>query len=64
VKIANIGFPGWSKQVHGETIDHVRKITDLTHKKGVDSAAFFRGADPAAGLIARYQSALERLADR
>lgn len=64
VKVLQIGFPGWSRQVHSETVERVRKATDLTHKKGVDSAAFFKGADPAAGLIARYQSALERLAYR
>lgn len=64
VKILTVGFPGWSKQVISEVVDKIRKATDLTHKKGIDSAAFFGDADPAAALISRYQPALERLAYR
>lgn len=63
-KVKQIGFPGWTREVRKNIVDEVRSATGLTFKDGFDSAAFFQGADPAAALISRYQSALERLAFR
>jgi death-on-curing protein len=63
-KVKQIGFPGWTREVRKNIVDEVRSATNLTFKDGFDSAAFFQGVDPAAALISRYQSALERLAYR
>lgn len=64
VKLAQIGFPGWKKQVGKGAIATVRRATDLTPQKGVDSAAFFHGADPLIALIDKYHGPLQRLAYR
>jgi len=63
-KVMEIGFPGWTREVRKNSVDQIREVTKLDFKNGFDSAAFFQGADPAAALISRYQSALERLAYR
>jgi death-on-curing protein len=63
-RVKQIGFPGWTRDVRTSVVEEVRDATGLTYKNGVDSAAFYQGADPAAALISRYQSALERLAYR
>lgn len=64
VKVAQIGFPSWKKTVGKGAIKTVRESTDLTPKKGVDSATFFHGVDPLNVLIAEYEQPLERLAYR
>ncbi len=64
VKVAKIGFPSWTSQVSKGTIRTVRKATQLTHDKGVDSQTFFKDADPISILISRYQEPLRHLADR
>jgi death-on-curing protein len=64
VKVAQIGFPSWKKQVGKGAISTVRKETGLTPDKGVDSESFFRGADPLYALISEYHGPLERLAYR
>ncbi|WP_226636175.1 type II toxin-antitoxin system death-on-curing family toxin [Brevundimonas poindexterae] len=63
-KVKQIGFPGWTREVNKDVVDEVRVATGLTYRDGFDSAAFFQAADPAAALISRYQTALERLAYR
>lgn len=63
-RVRKIGFPGWTREVGKNLVEEVREATGLSFKDGYDSAAFFRGADPAAALISRYQSALTRLAYR
>jgi death-on-curing protein len=64
IRVAQIGFPSWKKQVGKGAISTVRRETGLTPEKGVDSEAFFRGADPLYTLIAEYHGPLERLAQR
>lgn len=64
VRINQIGFPGWSREVHKSTLAHVRQITELSPKHGVDSSAFFDGSDPMQSLIASYNEPLMRLAYR
>lgn len=64
VKVAQIGFPSWTKDVGKGAIKTVREKTGLTHKKGIDSATFFKDEDPIDCLIARYQEPLISLANR
>lgn len=64
VKITQIGFPGWKRQVARSAISKVRKETKLVLEKGVDSESFYRGTDPLYSLIAEYAGPLERLAHR
>jgi death-on-curing protein len=63
-KVAQIGFPGWTKQVRMTAIDTVRKETGLTVENGVDSQVFFNGVEPLQKLIAHYEEPLRRLAAR
>lgn len=63
-KVAQIGFPGWTKQVHAGAIATVRKETGLTADYGVDSQSFFNGVEPLQKLIAHYEEPLRRLAVR
>jgi death-on-curing protein len=63
-RVCRIGFPGWTKQVREKDIKTIRKETDLTHDKGVDSQTFFKGVDSLGALIAEYEPALRRLAER
>lgn len=64
VKVAQIGFPGWKSQVGKGAVATVRRETGLTPEKGVDSAAFFKGADALKSLIDSYSGPLQRLATR
>jgi hypothetical protein len=64
VKVAQIGFPGWKRQVDRGAVKAVRKAANLTHEKGVDSQTFYRGTDPLQSLISEYAGPLERLAHR
>ena len=63
-RVCRIGFPGWTKQVSEKDIKTIRKATDLTHERGVDSQTFFKGVDSLGALIAEYEPALRRLAER
>jgi death-on-curing protein len=63
-RVAQIGFPGWTKQVHAGAIATVRKETGMTTDKGVDSQSFFNGVEPLQKLIAHYEEPLRRLAVR
>lgn len=64
IKVVQIGFPGWKRQVGKRAMSCVRKETKLIPEKGVDSASFYRGTDPLHTLIAEYAGPLERLAYR
>jgi death-on-curing family protein len=64
IRINRIGFPGWSKQVHRSTLNHVRDMTGLSAKHGVDSSAFFDGLDTMQSLVTSYNEQLMRLAYR
>lgn len=63
-RIARIGYPGRTKQVSESTIKQVREALGLTAERGFDSQTFYYGVEPVEMLVARYQSALKRLADR
>lgn len=63
-RVAHVGFHGMSKQVARGVIRDIRRATSLDILNGVDSAAFFRGEEPIANLLAKYFEPLERLADR
>lgn len=63
-RVANIGFPGWKKQVSAGAIKTVRTELGLLPIRGVDSQAFFGSADPLNSLIEEYSGPLSRLADR
>lgn len=63
-KVAQIGFPGWKRQVGKGAIATVRKETRLVPEKGIDSDSFYRRTDPLYSLIAEYSGPLERLAYR
>jgi death-on-curing protein len=64
VKVAQIGFPGWTKKVSKNAMKSVREATGLTYERGVDSQVFFKETDPIHCLIATYQEPLQRLANR
>lgn len=64
VTVAQIGFPSWKSQVGKGAISTVRRETKLTTDHGIDSAMFYRGADPLNTLIAQYEGPLQRLAFR
>lgn len=64
VTVAQVGFPSWKSQVGKGAISTIRKAARLTPEYGVDSATFYRGADPLHALIAQYEGPLRRLAFR
>ncbi|SUE63207.1 type II toxin-antitoxin system death-on-curing family toxin [Roseomonas gilardii] len=63
-RVAQIGFPGWTKEVSRNAISTVRKATGLVPQNGIDAQVFFKGADPLSKLIGIYQEPLRRLAYR
>jgi len=63
-RVAQIGFPGWSKEVSRNAIATVRKSTGLTSENGYDAQVFFKGEDPLRVLIGQYEEPLKRLAYR
>jgi death-on-curing family protein len=64
VRVAHVGFHGWSKQAAKGVIRSIRTATELDILNGVDSGAFFKGEQPVTNLLAKYYEPLERLADR
>lgn len=63
-RLAQIGFPGWKRQVTKGALKTVREATGLTAQNGYDSKTFFQGADPLHALIDTYAEPLRRLANR
>ena len=63
-KVAQVGFPGWTKQVGKGAINTVRKATNLTADYGFDSSTFFKGEDPIDCLISHYQEPLINLSSK
>lgn len=63
-RVAQIGFPGWTKEVTRNGISTVRKSTGLTAENGYDAQVFFKDADPLDRLIGEYEEPLRRLAYR
>lgn len=64
VKIGEIDFPGWTKEVGKSVLTKARKLTKLTPEDGIDSEVFFRDARPLGALIDRYKGPLQRLANK
>jgi death-on-curing protein len=64
MRVAHVGFHGWSRQAAKGVIRDIRRATELDILNGVDSAAFFKGEEPITNLLAKYYGPLERLADR
>ncbi len=64
VKVAQVGFPSWKSQVGRGAIATIRREARLTTEYGIDSASFYKGADPLNTLIAQYEGPLQRLAFR
>lgn len=64
VKVAQIGFPGWTSQVGPGAVSSVRNKTGLIPKYGYDSKTFYGGEEPIDCLIAEYSEPLSRLASR
>lgn len=62
ITLAQIGFPSWKSQVGKGAIATIRREAKLTPEYGIDSATFYRGADPLNSLIAQYEGPLKRLA--
>lgn len=63
IKIKQIGFPGWKKQVNIKALKEVLKAAQLTAEYGVDSDVFFNGEEPIYTLIHEYSGPLSRLKD-
>lgn len=63
IKIKQIGFPGWKKQVNIKALKEVLKAAQLTAEYGVDSDVFFNGEEPIYALIQEYRGPLSRLKD-
>ncbi|NEW88673.1 type II toxin-antitoxin system death-on-curing family toxin [Rhodopseudomonas sp. WA056] len=63
-RVAQIGFPGWTKEVSRNAVSTVRKSTGLLPENGVDAQVFFKSADPLSALIGTYEEPLKRLAYR
>ncbi len=64
VRLAQVGFPGYTKEVGAAALKTVRQACGLTHDKGYDSQVFFKDATPLAAIISRYSHTLARLKDR
>lgn len=64
VRLAQVGFPGWKRQVTRAALKTVREATGLTASNGYDSKTFFQGADPLHTLIDTYAEPLRRLSNR
>ncbi len=63
IRIKQIGFPGWKKQVNIKALKEVLKAAQLTAEYGVDSDVFFNGEEPIYTLIHEYRGPLARLKD-
>lgn len=64
VRVLQIGFPGWKRQVNPKALKEVLKACELTEHHGVDSHSFFHNGEPLNALIDIYSGPLRRLKDR
>lgn len=63
VKIFDIGFPGWKRQINLKALKETLKIAHLTAEDGIDSDVFYHGEEPMYTLINEYRGPLARLKD-
>lgn len=64
LRVAHIGFHGWTKQVSIKDINIVGKASKLDARHGYDSQSFYFGMEDPLTLIQKYRQPLERLAFR
>ena len=64
VRVCQIGFPGWKKQISDKDLKHLLNETGLTPDNWVDSAVIFKGETPIYELIKEYRKPLDRLKDK
>lgn len=64
IKIMQIGFPGWKKQINSRATKEVLKKTGLTAENGIDSDVFYHNAEPLYLLINEFNEPLRRLKDK
>lgn len=64
IRIAHVGFHGWTKQASMKDINIIREAAKLDAKHGYDSQSFFNGLDDPLTLIRKYREPLQRLAFR
>lgn len=64
VKILQIGFPGWKRQINQKAVKEVLKAAHLTAEHGIDSDVFYNGEEPMYVLINEYRDPLSRLKDK
>lgn len=62
VRILQIGFPGWKRQINPKAVKNVLKESGLTNK-GLDMKTFYEGGEPEYKLIEEYYAVLKRLKD-
>lgn len=63
VKILQIGFPGWKRQINIKAVKSVLKEAGLTSENGIDMKTFYEGSEPEYLLIEEYFDVLKRLKD-
>ena len=63
IKICNIGFPGYKRQVGRESLKEILKRIGLDKNHGFDRASIFHNAEPIYKLIQDYEGPLRRLRD-
>ena len=63
IKILQIGFPGWKRQINPKALKNVLRQAGLTDK-GVDLRSFYEGTEPEYKLIEEYFEILKRLKDK
>lgn len=63
-RIGSIAFPGETRLVGLSKIKQVRRMCQLTEADGVESSAFYGGADVVDVFINEYRTVLRRLARR
>ena len=64
IKILQIGFPGWKRQINQKAVKEVLKAAHLTAEYGIDSDVFYNGEEPMYVLINEYRAPLSRLKDK
>lgn len=62
VRILQIGFPGWKRQINPKAVKNVLKESGLIDK-GLDMKTFYEGGEPEYKLIEEYYTVLRRLKD-
>lgn len=64
VFVAQVGYPGGTKEVTVNAMKTIRKKANLTSEYGIDSQVFFKDVDKISVLITRFHGPLYRLKDR